>query len=556
MAETDISPEVIAKLKDKGYDISDDVVKLASQRKADLQSKLAKPSPFERAGSDPADPADIDQAALEQAAAETRGKANDAARAQADATVQNQYLKEMGAPPEAMNQAAAAPAAGLAPPQGQPNGPSMPPQAQPAVAQGGQQPGAGVQLASDVTAARELGGRALTPAEQSPAMAATGKAYDLSAKGLQGEAAAQAKAAQESAKILDQKNQVLQNMEDRRVARQAQWDQEYNEQVKKRDAALADYKTQEIDPGRMFHNMSTGQKITAGIGLLLGSFGGSKGNTAVEVIKDAVDRDISAQKMNLDKAGKALDAQSGILAEMRGKFQNEQQAEAAARLGIMDQIKLQVEGVAQKYKSPEVQARAQAALGQLGLQYAQTVAEFEKQVRVQQARMRLVGGGGNQTDADIMQLAATNPDEAEKLQARRVTGDGIEGFARSPDRAKAAQETVNNTQTQRTAIRDLISIGNKEGRQFYPSEAAAKARFLSTFLTSQVRHELIGGNAMTEADMHLLEGMVADPTKIRQANAKAVLLKLDQALRWKLDNTLKGEGMSAKTLDTGAPVRN
>jgi hypothetical protein len=78
---------------------------------------------------------------------------------------------------------------------------------------------------------------------------------------------------------------------------------------------------QKINPDRYWSDKSTGSKIAAGIGMLLGGFGGATGqaNMAVNMIDKAIERDIDAQKndqsktmnlwkMNRDKMGNEVAA--------------------------------------------------------------------------------------------------------------------------------------------------------------------------------------------------------------------------------------------------------
>ncbi len=73
---------------------------------------------------------------------------------------------------------------------------------------------------------------------------------------------------------------------------------------------VAAYQNKQIDPNRVFHNMSTGSKILNAIGLLLGGVGaGLTGgdNPALKYINDQVNKDIEAQKADIGKYPTLLD---------------------------------------------------------------------------------------------------------------------------------------------------------------------------------------------------------------------------------------------------------
>lgn len=62
-------------------------------------------------------------------------------------------------------------------------------------------------------------------------------------------------------------------------------------------------KLEDIDPARLFHNMNNWQKLSAGVGMILGGIGAGKNgrNMAYEYINNAVNQDIDAQKHNQAK---------------------------------------------------------------------------------------------------------------------------------------------------------------------------------------------------------------------------------------------------------------
>lgn len=67
----------------------------------------------------------------------------------------------------------------------------------------------------------------------------------------------------------------------------------------------------EIKPDAYFENMSTGKKIQTAIGLILGGMGGGlmkQENPALKFLQDQINRDINAQKTNMDKKATLLGA--------------------------------------------------------------------------------------------------------------------------------------------------------------------------------------------------------------------------------------------------------
>ena len=162
-----------------------------------------------------------------------------------------------------------------------------------------------------------------------------------------------------------------------RVADQRmQWEKDYtdkfNEDKAKIDAEGADLRKQvadgKIDPNHYWHEKGTGGMVLGAIGILLSGYGQGRsaaagintGNSALGVIKDAIDRDIDSQKANLETKKSLLQdnyRRSGdlrlALAETRQHYNN-------LALGMLDKASA-------NHDSEAVQARA--AMGKaLGMQ--------------------------------------------------------------------------------------------------------------------------------------------------------------------------------------------
>lgn len=103
------------------------------------------------------------------------------------------------------------------------------------------------------------------------------------------------------------------------------------------EKAKADYMAKEVDPKRF---LSGGAKIGSAIAMALGAMGSSLSgvpNYAMQIIQNAIDRDIKAQEVDLAKAGKAVGmAQNevGLARQLMGDTQN--QKLAAENLKWMD----------------------------------------------------------------------------------------------------------------------------------------------------------------------------------------------------------------------------
>jgi hypothetical protein len=170
--------------------------------------------------------------------------------------------------------------------------------------------------------------------------------------GVLGEAGAHAEG-------LKQQAQVYQDS----VAQQQKITQEYD--VKRK--ALDDEHKQlfdsvvngKVDPKHYFGSMSTGNKVLAGISVILSGIGSGMShqpNLAIQTFDKAIDRDIDAQKAELGK-------KSTLLSDNLRRYGDLNQAEAATRLQLNTVTQAQIAAVAAKSGSKEVQGQSACGAG-------------------------------------------------------------------------------------------------------------------------------------------------------------------------------------------------
>lgn len=156
-----------------------------------------------------------------------------------------------------------------------------------------------------------------------------------------------------------------------RLERQRRVEATYADQVK----AVDDLAKTKVDSRRVWHDMSAGQKVTAGFMAVLGIFGNRHGvNPAVERMKQIVAQDIEVQKANMDNKGKVVAAKAGLLHDIRGITGDEEKAQLLAQSKYYDVIAQKGEEIKARYAAPEAQARVDEVIAglrkeQAGLQY-------------------------------------------------------------------------------------------------------------------------------------------------------------------------------------------
>lgn len=133
--------------------------------------------------------------------------------------------------------------------------------------------------------------------------------------------------------------------------------------MKSYDAEVAKFMNEKVDPNQFWENKSLAGKVTAALAVGLGAYGAAMTGTpnfALNIITDAINRDVDAQKANIALKEKGLQAKKTSFDMLRDKFGDERTAEALARDLMLKDVNARVTAIAAKSKSPIIQANAQA----------------------------------------------------------------------------------------------------------------------------------------------------------------------------------------------------
>lgn len=151
--------------------------------------------------------------------------------------------------------------------------------------------------------------------------------------------------------------------------------------------ALADPKS-DVDPRRYFHNLGTGGKIMNAIAMILGGMGAGLThgpNMGMEVINNAINKDIESQKINLGK-------KESLLSQNLARFKDMKTAQMATYSQMNAMAQGQIAANTARYGGQAGQAMAQAALGQLKNQNLQSLTALKQQMFESQIKQHLAGG--------------------------------------------------------------------------------------------------------------------------------------------------------------------
>lgn len=258
--------------------------------------------------------------------------------------------------------------------------------------------------------------------------------------------------------------------------------------------------TKTVDPNHYLHNMGTGNKMLASIGLILGGVGSGltgQPNAALGMLNKAIDNDIEAQRNDQSNT-------LNLWKMHHESLQNELAANLQTRNNYLEIAKSKVDEMLGNAPGPMAVQRAAALKGQLATEQIQNNFNIARAKLQQQAI-----SGGDQGGSDPSQLVpllvpeARQKDVFEEIKnaqdTRRITPQIIDAFkrgsSRNPNEAAQGQREfeglINTTVkeqegTARQAAFDSIHKNmTPSGISAFPGENKAKLRTVMEYLGSK-----------------------------------------------------------------------
>lgn len=330
--------------------------------------------------------------------------------------------------------------------------------------------------------------------------------YEKMQQGTMAQAQAHADAAIEQARLYDEQAKDLALQQVR-----------YDTHVRKLDSDIAELQkniaNQKIDPNRIWSNASTGNRVTAGISLLLGGLSqgltGAKSNPAMDVINNAIDRDIDAQKAELGK-------KQNLLSLNLAKYGRLDQAFQATKLQIMAVTQAKINQQAAQMGSKQALGAAQVASGQMDVQMGM----IKNQLAAAYAKEQLMNKPEGLTAKDLLKL----DQETRSRMVQLPNGNYMEAF-----NEKSAEE-VKKAQGKFIPIQDLAKqfyVEMERGRVIpqgitpsaFQSMRQQRAEALEQSMTVELKN-LFELGALTKDDMRLITPLVPEIGKIVNPEAQ------------------------------------
>lgn len=327
---------------------------------------------------------------------------------------------------------------------------------------------------------------------------------------------------------------IIGRAQQQRDALAAGLQKDYADNQARQDAISADILNGKIEPNRLWHNMGTGQKVSAVIGMILGGIGAGMThgpNYAAQVIDKAIDRDMEAQKIDLGKK----QSQLGYYLQ-RGH--NLQQSYMLAKADAMDRTAAQIQAAQGQFGGQIAQANAQQSAGLIKQNasmlrqqaYGQTLQNQERQISMQaqqyqmQVTRQLMQGvsGGGGFDRRMLEMPGMD-----KYRERAVDlPDGSIGFATTKEEAAKATEAFMAAAKLKEKVAGYRQLLEK-GSPVTMDRSAAHA--MRADILAEMGH-LHGLNRLSDKDLSLFEQQVPDITDVIKPNAGKVLGKLGDSI--------------------------
>jgi hypothetical protein len=310
----------------------------------------------------------------------------------------------------------------------------------------------------------------------------------------------------------------------------------------------------QIDPNRVWAQADMGQRVGAGIALILGGIGAGLGggpNMALQQINRIIDMDVDAQKSNLEK-------QQTLLGHYLQQGRDMRSAHQLAKSDLQDLVAAQMLRVSASFGGDKAAAAAQLAAGQLrteaaGLRsnmYAQEYqravqrAQMQSQMEMNRLLMQVVNAprtpaGGVQMDPRIKQALPK-----EWRETMLALPDGSWGFAADASaRAKLEEgfEVASTFASTLKRYRGLLESGHPAIGVWGDRETADVTR--RDMIAQLAKLEATG--VLQKHDIEYLEPMVPDirafftPDKALEKRLDALQAALTDRVDAKL-KTLKG----------------
>ena len=256
-----------------------------------------------------------------------------------------------------------------------------------------------------------------------------------------------------------------------------------------------------VDPNRLWSEASTGAKIGAVIGMLFSGIGAGvtgKENMAIANLNKMIDRDVEAQKANIQN-------KQNLFSKYMAQLGDTRQAEAATRLHLLQGADVELKKAQAKAATPQAQAAFEKTKGELEKQKAAYTIELTKMM----GNASLYGMGGSEGGIPFGRESFYQASDPE-LQKRIVpVADKQRSYLARTDAEAADLRKMEAAYTKARGMLNTLKQYSSLGSRISPSDRA-KADALVAKLPPLL-NELNGYARFTEMEAELLEKTFTSP---------------------------------------------
>lgn len=282
----------------------------------------------------------------------------------------------------------------------------------------------------------------------------------------------------------------------------------------------ADIAAGHVDPKKYVDSMSTGSKISTGIGLILGGMGSGLThgpNLAFQYLQSQIDRDIDAQKADLGK-------KQNLLAHNMALMGNARAGMDLTRMQLGDMVNSHLRMSADNAATPMAAGAAQAIGGLFEGQKAQ----IKQNLAIHQAQQGAFSGG----QASPMVMESLSPEMRER--AVQMPGGGLR-LATTKKGAEQVREQLQTIQPIFNILDRLKSLGPTAMVPGTPANQAAKAMQAQAI---PIINENAGLKRLSAEDIGNIRQTFTDPTKFSSLFTSAKTDSFKGFLQDKLMSTM------------------
>lgn len=270
---------------------------------------------------------------------------------------------------------------------------------------------------------------------------------DAATRGVLLDDAIKKKADAESAKAIavqagtfEATQQAKDRMQQEAAARQSAMKDADEADAQSKQRAI-DLGNRKIDPMRVWHNASVPQQILGALAMAFGAFGAALAKTpnfAMQMIQGAVDRDIDAQKTEIQNAKDSNAELAKLSREKYGRAMDQQTFDAHQRLDAYNYAMQQVDASAKTYDSDVASANADVLRQQLQGEVAQQKMGIAQNIYTTKRNVELVEEQKRQAAANA-QYAAYAAQQKRQQENQKLFRDFTAKFMEGGDDLNTAR---------------------------------------------------------------------------------------------------------------------